>query len=246
MARKFIVDLKDINKAYDNDLKIIGNEVKHIKILRHKVSDIIIINNANYEIKEISKKFIVVTKLGDIVENISRNCDVTLFQSFLKGDKMEMVVQKATEVGSKNIVPFFSTNTVVKLDNKAKDKRKLKLETVAAEAIKQCGRTDEVKVLDFANFNEMLDSVLEYDVCIFAYEKETTSLKDVITKIKNDNNSAKNIAVIVGPEGGFTDEENTKLSGLDNVYTVSLGNIILKAETAGIYLQSIVMYEFEN
>lgn len=247
MARKFIVDLKDINKYHDNDLKIIGSEVKHINVLRHKISDIIIINNANYEIKDISKKYVIVTKLGDIEEDISRNCNVTLFQSFLKGDKMETVIREATEVGSKAFVGFFSTNTVVKLDSKAKIKRKLKLENVCLEAIKQCGRTDKINVFDFINFNDMLIGLKEYDVCIFAYEKENTSLKEVINNIKRQSEGmVKNIAVIIGPEGGFTEDESKRLKSLDNVYSVSLGNIILKSETAGIYLESIIMYEFEK
>ena len=246
MARKFIVASTDIIKLSDLDFKIIGSEVHHIQVLRHKVGDVIIINNTNFEIVSIKKKDITVKKLGEIVDNISRNCNVTLFQSFLKSDKMEIVVQKAVEIGSKNIVPFFSSNTVVKLDNKTKIKRKEKLEIIALEAIKQCGRTDDVVINDFLLFNDVVEKVIGYDLCIFAYENETVNIKQVIQNIKNTKRIYNNIAIIIGPEGGFTSNEVSILKNIDNVHTVSLGDIILKAETAGIYVQSIVMYEFEK
>ena len=246
MARKFIVASTDIIKLSDLDFKIIGSEVHHIQVLRHKVGDVIIINNTNFEIVSIKKKDITVKKLGEIVDNISRNCNVTLFQSFLKSDKMEIVVQKAVEIGSKNIVPFFSSNTVVKLDNKTKIKRKEKLEIIALEAIKQCGRTDDVVINDFLLFNDVVEKVKGYDLCIFAYENETVNIKQVIQNIKNTKRIYNNIAIIIGPEGGFTSNEVSILKNIDNVHTVSLGDIILKAETAGIYVQSIVMYEFEK
>ena len=246
MARKFIVDDKDIIKLSDLDFKIVGNEVRHIQVLRHKINDVIIINNFNFEIVDISKKDITVKKLGEIVEKVQRNCNVTLFQSFLKGDKMDMVVQKAVEIGSNKVIPFFSSNTIVKLDNKAKIKRKEKLEIVALEAIKQCGRTDDVIINEPLNFNEMLENIKEYDLCIFAYEKETINIRNVIQSIKNTKRIYKNIAIIVGPEGGFTTLESEVIKKCENVHTVSLGNIILKAETASIFLQSIIMYEFDK
>ncbi len=246
MARKFIVNEKDITLLNEGIYKITGDEIKHVKAMRHCVSDVIIINNINFEITEINKKYIICRKLGEILENISRNVSVTLFQSFLKGDKMELVTEKSVEIGSKKIVPFFSTNTVVKLDDKTKIKRKDKLTKISLEAIKQCGRTDKFEVCEFVDFNTLLKIIEEYDICIFAYENEKKQLKDVINTIKNTKRIYKNIAIIIGPEGGFTENEVLRLNEIANVNTVSLGNIIQKAETAGIYLQSIITYEFEE
>ena len=246
MARKFIVEDKDIIKLSDLDYKITGNEVRHIQVLRHKIGDVIIINNINFEIVAIKKKDITVKKLGSIVEDISRKCNVTLFQSFLKGDKMDTVIQKSVEIGTKSIVPFFSSNTIVKLDNKSKLKRKEKFEIIALEAIKQCGRTDDAQIDNFISFNEMVYKIKQYDLCIFAYEKETINIKDVIQTVKKTKRVYNNIAVIIGPEGGFTSNESEILKNIENVYTVSLGDIILKAETASVFVQSIIMYEFDK
>lgn len=169
--------------------------------------------------------------------------NITLYIAFLKSDKMDYLVQKAVEIGVKRIVPFFSKNVVVKLDEKSKVKRREKLQKIADEACKQCGRMDTVNIEEFLNFNELKDSLKE-DKIFFAYEASKDSLRREINDMKQRN--INNIGIIIGAEGGFLESEAEELNKLDNVCCVSLGERILRAETAAINLLSILIYEMEE
>jgi 16S rRNA (uracil1498-N3)-methyltransferase len=267
MARQFIFkneNITKVDKAYLNDVlclhsaevsensnlnqlyKLTGEELKHIQVLRHKMGDNIIINNMECNIVYISRDFAIVNKLNDINEKGKPSVNITLYPAFLKNDKMDYLIQKSVELGVTNIVPFFSKNTIVKLEDKDKVKRKDKLQKICIEATKQCGRTDEVTVNEFIHFSDMLKIIAKHDFCIFAYENETTNIKSVINNLKNENKIYKDIAIIVGPEGGFDSKEAEELKKITNVYTVSLGERILRAETASINLITILMYEFDK
>jgi len=267
MARQFIFksnDITKIDKAYlydalclhtidkdgklqSNELyKLAGPELKHIHVLRYKIGDSIVVNNMECKLLHMSKEFIIVDKMSDMSEKGKPTVNVTLYQAFLKSDKMDYLVQKSVELGITNIVPFFSTNTIVKLDEKDRLKRQEKLQKICIEATKQCGRTDDVTINTFMNFKEMLQILSKHNFCIFAYENETTSIKSVIKKLQETNILYNDIAVIVGPEGGFDIKEVEQLNNISNVHTVSLGERILRAETACVNLITIMMYEFDN
>ncbi len=244
MARRFKVSEKDMKNIDEDKIEIYGSEVKHIQVLRNNVGDKITVNENICEIINIKKDSIVL----EILENAPRigepNINLTLYMAVLKNDKLDFVVQKAIELGVKRIIPFFSKNTVVKLDEKGKIKRKEKLQIVADEACKQCGRTDEVFIDDFINFDEILKDATKYSKIVLAYEKETSSLRDSLNIAKN--NKFKDIGIVIGPEGGFDKTEYEKLLKIDNVSSVSLGSRILRAETAALNLICIVMYELDN
>lgn len=243
------INLNNLDKLY----KLTGVELKHIHVLRYKVKDIVVINNMECEIIYFNKDYAIVNKLNKLKEKGIPNINLTLYQAFLKSEKMDYLIQKSVELGIKNISPFFSKNTVVKLDNKDKIKRKEKFEKICTEATKQCNRTDIVSVNEFINFNEMLKKITEHEFCIFAYENEKENIKKVLERIKENINKDENkkiykykdIAIVVGPEGGFDIKEVEELKKIQNVYTVGLGERILRAETASINLISILMYEFD-
>ncbi len=243
MARRFIVDKNDIRKIGESGFEITGSEVKHIQVLRHNIGDEITVNNYVCKISDIRKDKIILEKINDAERIGEPNTNVTLYMAMLKNDKMDFVVQKAVELGVKKIVPFFSNNVIVKLDDKSKSKRIGKLQTIANEACKQCGRTDYVIVEDFVNFKEIINLAENHDISVFAYEKETKSLKEVMNKANINNYT--NISLVIGPEGGFDKIEAEQLSKGYNVETISLGTRILRAETAALNLVSIIMYELE-
>lgn len=244
MARRFIVNKEDISKISENSIEIFGKEVKHIQVLRHNVGDVIIINEYDCKITSMHSHSIELEILQSTKSIGIPNIDVTLYIGMLKNDKMDFVVQKAVELGVKNIVPFFSKNVIVKLDEKGRVKRMEKFQIVANEACKQCGRTDTVKICNMEDFNNIINAQKEYDACILAYENDKTSLKDTINNIK-ENKKAKSISIIIGAEGGFEKSEVDKLQKNNNLYCVSLGTRILRAETAALNLLSIVMYELD-
>lgn len=245
MAKRFIVESKYIRYINDDCFEIFGREVKHIQVLRYNINDEININNYICSIQKITRDTIVLKKLRDAEKIGEPNIELTLFIAMLKNEKLDYVIQKCTELGVKNIVPFISKNVIVKLDDKeARKKRVTKLQIIANEACKQCGRTDIVKVNDIISFNELNEKLEEFDFSIFAYEKENKKLKEVINSKLNDKR--KKIACIIGPEGGFDTSEKNQLLQLKNVSSVSLGQRILRADTAAISLVNILMYEFDE
>lgn len=235
MARRFIIDKNlDGVKVFE----INGEEAKHIFVLRHNVGDIIEVNNKKCEIIDINKQCVKCNVIGNAEEKGIPNVRITLFQALLKSDKMEYVIQKAVELGVSKIVPFCSKNVVVKLDDKDKVKKIERYNKISREASKQCGRSDVVEVCNVKSFSDVLTQIEEYDNSIIAYENEANNLKEFL----KGNNNISDIAIIIGAEGGFEIEEVNDLIKKGCI-SVSLGERILRAETASLNLISILMYE---
>lgn len=235
MARRFIID-KELKN--NEEFEIIGEEAKHIFVLRHNRGEVIEINDKQCEILDISKVSVKCKVIGNSIEKGIPNVKITLFQALLKSDKMEYVIQKAVELGVSKIIPFVSKNVVVKIDDKDKMKKVERYNKISREASKQCGRSDIVQISDIISFSNVLEEIKKYDNSIVAYEKEESSLKNYI-KNKSD---IKEIAIIIGAEGGFEEKEIEKLIENGSV-SISLGDRILRAETASLNLISILMYE---
>lgn len=249
MARRFIVDNSDIKyfSKDENIMEIKGKEVKHIQVLRYDVSDIIIVNEYVCKIVKMHSNYIELQIISNAKKQGEPFINLSLFVALLKGDKMDLVIQKAVELGVKTIVPFISKNTIVRLDEKSKVKKKSKYQIIANEACKQCGRTDLVRVEDIiTSNNELLDRLSEYDVNIFAYENENkkSSLHETMEYV--NKRKYRNISMVIGPEGGFLIDEAKDIKSLENTKCISLGTRILRAETAAINLISIIMYELDN
>lgn len=246
MARRFIVNESDISYINENVFEIVGSEVKHIQVLRHNVGENITVNNHIYKIIKMKKDGIILERVMDAPVFGVPNIDITLYIAMLKGEKMDFVIQKAVELGCSKVVPFLSLNTVVKLDEKQKIKKQEKFQKIADEACKQCGRTDAVEVFNIVNFKDIVEMIKnENSICLFAYENENSSLNQVIQNAK-ENIKDKKISCIIGAEGGFDKKEASILNSIECVESVSLGNRILRAETAAISLLSVIMYEFDN
>lgn len=244
MARRFIVLKDDMKKVENNEYIVFGSEVKHIQVLRFNVGDVIQINDNICKIIEMKRDTILIEIIKKAPDFGVPSINVTLYQAVLKGDKMEFVIQKAVELGVKNIVPFISKNVVVKLDDSSKKKKKEKYKKIADEACKQCGRTDEVNILDFMSFEEVQKDIQKYDKCFFAYENSHGDLKEECKNLHDKN--VKNVSCIIGPEGGFDICEVKKITQQTKVLNVSLSKRILRAETAALSLCSIIMYELDS
>lgn len=244
MARRFILQDEDIIKKSNDSFEFIGREVSHIHSLRLNKGNEITINDKVCKIINMTRDSIEVEILKAAPKFGVPSLNLTLYIGILKGDKMDFVIKKATELGVKNIVPFFSKNVVVRLDKKDIIKKKNKYQLIVNEACKQCGRTDSVNILDFLNIENIPVELKKYDKVILAYENDTNSLRSVLVDAKMEN--LKNIAIIVGAEGGFDISEIEKLKNIENVKSVSISNRILRAETAIISLLSIIIYELDN
>lgn len=234
MSKRFVTENIYIE---DNKVEIVGDEVHHINVLRYTKGDIININEYEIEIEMLNDKILKGRILRQAKECGVPKVNVTLIASYLKSDKMEYVVQKAVELGVKCICPIISKNTVVKFDEKSKIKKKERLEKIKKEAIEQCGRTDDVEVMKITTLNDIDFS--SYDKLIICHEKGNINLKEEIEKIKD----VKNVAVVVGPEGGLDESEVEYLTNLKNAIKVCFGDRVLRAETASLYILSVLGYE---
>lgn len=242
MSKRFIIEKGKIDINND-DIKIYGEEVHHINVLRYKTGDQIYINENLVKISTLSKDKLEGEIVGVLEKRGEPTVNITLIQSYLKSDKMDYVVQKAVELGVKEVIPVISKNTVVKLDEKDKIKKQERLSKIAKEAIQQCGRTDSINIGVITDLNKIDTSKCNF--IIICHEKSSNSLKEILNKIKEDRHKTKefNMTVIIGPEGGFEDMEVENLLTNNNVFEVSLGERILRAETAGFCILSILGYE---
>lgn len=230
----------------NSKLLLTGADINHIiKVLRKSTGDILEASDGEgsgyiIRISEIHKDKIIAEILEEKVEKCN-DISVTLYQSIPKGDKMDLIVQKCTELGAARIVPFISERTVVVIDDKNKAKKVERWRKIGQEACKQCMRSTVPKVSDIYSYDKVVSEVSEYDLCVVAYEKENVSLK----RILKENNSSKSLAVIVGPEGGFSETEIQRAVN-NGTKSVSLGSRILRTETAGMIILGNIMYELED
>jgi 16S rRNA (uracil1498-N3)-methyltransferase len=166
---------------------------------------------------------------------------VTLFMGYPKGDKLETVIQKAVELGAYRIVPFESSRCIKRPKADKAERQNARYSRIAEEAAKQCGRSILPEVATPISFAEALTEAATSNLSLFCYEGDgTVSLKDIIENNKN----AKSIAVIVGPEGGFSIEE-ASMAEKAGLNMVNLGPRILRCETAPSYVLAAISYSFE-
>lgn len=238
MARRFV-----IGENPEGRFLITGEEAHHIAVLRHKVGDVIQVNDKMCRIEELQRDEVRCEVVGEAELRGIPETKITLFQALLKSDKMEFVIQKSVELGVSSIIPFSSKNVVVKLDGKDKVKKVERWQKISVEASKQCGRSDIVSIGEVVEFREMLALLNDYDLVLLAYENETENLKKILKERSED----KKIAIIIGAEGGFDVTEVEQIVGQgEKVKSISLGERILRAETASLCMLSILMYEYES
>ena len=243
---KFFVTQKQIN---ENNIKIIGQDVRHIKnVLRKQIGDKIEVCNQDTgdsykcEIENFSEDEIK-TNIIEKLTNIQERVEVDIYQGLPKSDKMELIIQKSVELGANAIIPVNMKRCVVKLEGKDESKKIDRWQKIAESAAKQCGRSFIPEVKHLANVKDICNLINEYDAIIVAYENEKdNTLKSELKKLNSEN---LKIGIVIGPEGGF-EESDVNILRENGARIVTLGNRILRTETVALNVLSIVMYEFEQ
>lgn len=240
MSKRFIANESDIILKAEDTVIIQGEVLQHLKALRKDVKDEILVNEYTLSIEEIHKEYIVASILSVCTKDKESTDKVKLnvYQGYLKSDKMEYVVQKSVELGANSITGVITQNTVVKLDEKDRIKKQDRLQKIAVSAVEQCGREDIPVVQNILDIKEL---ELTEDIVVLCHEKSDISLKSVILELPDN---VKSVAMLIGPEGGFSDKDIEYIkSKNNNIKEVSLGQRILRAETACVYILSILGYE---
>ena len=221
-------NISDTKIIIDNKL-----DCGHIQnVYRLQINDEVRVIDGEFEyltkILSISKKEVVLEIIKKMEDNYSLDVNIDMAIGILKNDKMNLVIQKLTEIGVNKIIPLKTKRVVVKINEK-----KEKWETVVREALKQCRGVKFPKISEIKKICEI--DYERYDKIIFAYENSENS-KPIFELI---NKKDKNILCVIGPEGGITKEEVNFLKE-KNAFEVSLGARILRAETASIVVAGII------
>lgn len=169
---------------------------------------------------------------------------ITLYQSVSKGERMELTIQKCVELGVTRIVPVFSSRCVVKPDEGKKQKSKTeRWQKIALEAARQSGRGIIPEVAEPLTFAKAVEAAGSADIVLFPWEEEKgVTLKQALSNFSADG--LKEIAVFIGPEGGY-DEQEAVMAREKGAVTVTIGKRILRTETAGAAVLSMLLYNFE-
>lgn len=232
--------------------KIIGDDVKHIyKVLRISEGEKVTLNNCEGveylgRVKSVSKQEVLIEILEKLELNNESNVNIYLFQGLPKSQKMDLIVQKGTELGVTEFIPTITHRVDVKL--KGEFKKLDRLNRIALEAAKQSKRSIIPKVSEPIEFDEVFEKINSLDLLIVPYENANNfGIKTLINELRKENNidNIKNIGIFVGPEGGIEEDEIERLKD-KGAYIVTLGKRILRTETAGFVATSLIQYELSD
>ena len=245
---KFFVKDEQVHDSYIN---IINDDVNHIKnVLRLNVGDNIQICNSNTgknynAVIEKMENSSIKCKIESVLNsNTESNVYIHIFQGLPKAGKMELIIQKCTELGVQEITPVDMERSIVKLNSKDSEKKLVRWQKIAETAAKQSGRDKITKVNKVFKFKDILNDIDNFDSFIVTYEKEfNNTLKKELIKLKNIKEPK--IAILIGPEGGIDLKEIDKLKE-ENAKVVTLGKRILRTETVALVVAGIIEYELEK
>lgn len=240
--------VENCNGLQENIL-ITGSDVNHIKnVLRLKCGEHILVSDGEGKDYKCSIHDIQSDAVVAKIEDVSSNCaelpvDIVLFQGMPKQDKMEFIIQKAVELGVKEIIPVLTKRSVVKIDEKKSARKLERYNAIAEAAAKQSGRGIIPYVREFMSFENAIEYAKKLEMNIIPYEeaKGIEHSKKVIKDIKGH----KTLGIFIGPEGGFAVDEVDMAMKL-GAECITLGNRILRTETAGMTVLSIIMFELES
>lgn len=235
---------------HEDMISVTGSDVNHIKnVLRMKKGENLIICNGqglDYYciIDEICDSEIIVKVENKRESEAELPSNIYLFQGLPKKDKMELIVQKAVELGAYAVIPVMMKRTIVKLEDKKKELKKLeRWQSIAEGAAKQSGRGVIPQVHEVVTYKQAIEMAKELDIALLPYENANgiQHTKELIEKCIGK----KSIGIFIGPEGGFELEE-VEMAQNAKIEPVTLGKRILRTETAGLTMLANLMFTLEQ
>lgn len=236
----------------ENNCFIEGQDVHHItRVMRFQAGDELICCNGvgrsvQTKIKEITKDRVDCDILCELDQDRELSIFVTIAQGLPKGDKLEWVIQKGTELGASRFIPFSSSRTIVKYDAKKEHKKVERWEKIIKEAAEQAHRSVLPQILSVSSWKELLK--VEADCKLVAYEDaslQALNTSSTFAQALRQLKQGDHLLVVIGPEGGLEDVEVAQLQE-DGFLSISLGKRILRTETASQYVLSAVSFYFEQ
>lgn len=230
-------------------IHITGTDVNHIKnVLRMKCGEEVWISDGaekeyHCRIVQIESEKVIAEILEALESQYELSNKIYLFQGLPKGDKMELIIQKAVELGAAGVIPVEMKRCVVKLDEKKAQKKIARWQQIAESAAKQSKRMRIPEIYPVMSFREAVNFAAELDVRLVPYElaKGMQRTREVFNSIE----PGCSIGIFIGPEGGF--EESEIACAMEHgAEPITLGKRILRTETAGMAVLSILMFHLER
>lgn len=238
--RRFFIEREQIQ---ENTTTLTGQDARHLKdVLRLNVGDqVLLIDGQGLEyhaaIQEMLPGHVALEILSSREQSNESPVHITVGQAFLKDKKMDVLLRQMTELGISRFLPFYAARSVPRPDQKRLKGRMERWEKIARESLKQCERTRLPEICEPLTFSGMLEAAHDSDAKIFFWERGTELLGS------GDIKNPSRIFIVMGPEGGFTEEE-VRTAKEKGFITASLGPRILKAETASLAGLTLIQYFF--
>jgi 16S rRNA (uracil1498-N3)-methyltransferase len=238
----------------ENQVRITGDDAHHLsKVMRAEPGlEIICSNGLNREVlarvAAVDRGLVVAEVVRELPMDREAGVEVWIAQSLPKGDKLETVIQKCTELGADRFIPFVSERTVVQYDEKKEGKRLERWRKIAKEAAEQAHRNRVPEIVQPLSWKQLKKLLPEADLAILCYEKESgLSLRPLLADLARTRapggESRPRVLVLVGPEGGFAERETAEAIEA-GCHSVSLGKRILRTETAAMAALTCILYEY--
>lgn len=245
---RFFVKAEQLN---DEKIALDGDDYNHIRnVLRMKQGEEVLLCDGGdkeylcsiigYDV-ELEQVFLKITDVFGNARELSAK--ITLFQGYPKGDKMETIIQKAVELGVYEVVPVMMKRCVVKLDNQKAHKKVERLNAISLSAAKQSKRGIIPTVTDVMTVTQACDYAKDMDMIILPYENAAGM--EYAKQVIADASNYEHIGIFIGPEGGFESSEVAAIEAIGGK-TISLGHRILRTETAGMTILSLLMFQLER
>lgn len=244
--KRFFVNPDQID---ENQIRMTGSDVSHIRqVLRMKKGDELWVSDGEKKeyhcvIQETGEEEILLEILYAQEPDYELPSRIYLFQGLPKGDKMEWIIQKTVELGVHEIIPVAAKRCVVRLDEKKAAKKQARWQEIAKSAAKQSRRLLVPQIRPVCSFEEALSYGSQMDVKLIPYE--LAEGMDYTRKVIREIQPGQSIGIFIGPEGGFAPEEAQRAKEA-GVLPVTLGKRILRTETAGMAVLSVLMFQLEE
>ena len=246
--QRFFVEPHQIDEAA-HQIHIVGTDVNHISnVLRMKQGEEVWISDGGKKeyrcaIEAFSADEVLLHIIYAQEPDYELSSRIYLFQGLPKADKMELIIQKSVELGAYEIIPVETKRCVVKLDGKKAAKKVERWQQIAESAAKQSKRMLIPEIHEVMTYKQALEFAKQLDVKLIPYElaKGMKETREILSQIK----PGQSIGIFIGPEGGFEEEEVAKALEA-GAHAITLGRRILRTETAGLAILSVLMFQLEN
>ncbi|MFJ5964815.1 16S rRNA (uracil(1498)-N(3))-methyltransferase [Bacillus sp. NPDC093026] len=249
--QRYFIDLTKEEVKARGTIVITGEDVHHLSnVMRMKSGqEILCLTTDGFEaistIDTITKEEVICLLHGWTNQNRELPIQVTVASGLPKGDKLELIIQKGTELGANSFVPFQAARSITKLDQKKLQKKRARWEKIAKEAAEQSYRNVVPVVHPVFTFKELIQMVGEFDKCVVAYEESSKEGEQSrFSSLLQEMKSGQTLLLIFGPEGGLAEKEIEELETIGAVIC-GLGPRILRTETAPLYALSAISYQTE-